>query len=62
MADDDLLPCPFCGESVNVGELTDHNCIIKKMYFIACKCGVSTSSFLTESDAKEFWNRRVDNG
>ena len=54
---EELLPCSFCG-----GEGFMYN-VVPNYAWWACRCascGVETSSYHTEAEAIEAWNRRVD--
>ena len=47
-----LLPCPFCGEEVDMDRHA-----FNKRYYVECRCSVEccTSQFDTPSEAAEAW-------
>ena len=58
----ELKPCPFCGGEAKtiISEGGDYT---EDLYWIVCKCcEAETSTYYTDEDATEAWNRRVDNG
>ena len=51
-SDSELLPCPFCGTKVTLGE--SH-----VFYQVECECGaVAGCEYLERVDAVTNWNRR----
>ena len=62
MSDIKLKPCPFCGGEAHI------DCFpgLDRPYFPVCNNEMCIAcdtivTFLTEKDAAEAWNRRVDN-
>ncbi len=61
---EELLPCPFCGESPKLLEAPNHaDCIV---YWVKCrnyKCELSVSAHQTGSPkaAAKLWNKRSPN-
>lgn len=52
----ELLPCPFCG-----GEARTHYVKGYELWEVSCgQCGVELSSYLSEADAINAWNRRAE--
>jgi len=47
-----LKPCPFCGGTAHVHELSD------RLYIVMCDCGASSGIEYTEKEAAAAWNRR----
>ena len=67
----ELKACPFCGgeaaldseEMLPYEILHIKSSITKRWYYIYCtKCLAESSSCLTEEEAIDSWNRRIDNG
>lgn len=60
MIDDDLKHCPFCGSrgATVIGSAHD-----SYFYLIMCvnqQCHIKTRRYHTRMEAKESWNRRVN--
>lgn len=54
---DELKKCPFCGREVEVKKGIT---FAGSYYYIQCKCGVMLEGMMSLSEAKEAWNRRVN--
>ena len=58
--------CPFCGNGAEIKTYSGKSRIFKKsiftVYYIECPvCGCRTAIKETAIEAREAWNRRVDN-
>lgn len=64
---DKLKPCPFCGGEAYIDEHSFYNDKTKGFtdhsYGVLCsKCfAQSSQSYETKKEAKQMWNRRVEN-
>lgn len=54
MMSEELKPCPFCGGTAYIHELSD------RLYIVMCDCGASSGIEGTEKEAAAAWNRRAD--
>ena len=57
-----ILPCPFCGGSAEIREVTRH--IENNLIVVKCtRCGASTKTFSEHrpESAIDAWNRRIKN-
>ncbi len=54
----DLLPCPFCGSSVEPCSKIEDGV---RYYWLHCECGASASGFraLSVEELAKTWNRRA---
>ena len=62
----ELLPCPFCGETNLYVERAVAYTLTGYLYFVRCGnipyCAIRQSGFFTEEEAIEAWNRRWKDG
>lgn len=65
----ELKPCPFCGATGDDWDVRfssrDHYAFLSQRKYeeicVVCdKCGAKSDYFLTEEEAAEAWNRRVN--
>lgn len=61
----ELLPCPFCGGEAIVQPTYDIDTSERDGYFAwcsnyECECKPQTRDYLTEAEAIEAWNTRVE--
>lgn len=54
---EEFAPCPFCG-----GKKVTVQYLFARPYIICEKCHAQIPYYNTYQEAKEAWNRRVDNG
>ena len=60
MTENELKPCPFCGESEYV---TVQKMLTRKRWYVHCgNCRCRTAQYLDRQEAIKVWNRRADNG
>lgn len=58
----ELKPCPFCGGKAEYETVSTRHVFKKYIgFYIKCtECGVSTGVELTVKEAREAWNRRIE--
>jgi len=55
-----LLPCPFCGDSVEMEESKHDDG--SSWFWVECDCGIDTRGSSNCKDMVTFWNRRAKPG
>ena len=56
-AEEELLPCPFCGSKA---EVVETHPVSTKSVFVRCQeCGAFVTAFSTRDEAVAAWNRRA---
>ena len=60
MIDDDLKPCPFCGSRGATAIGSIHDSIYYQILCVNQQCHIKTRRYRTRMEAKEMWNRRVE--
>lgn len=67
MHENELKPCPFCGQQKYIIILAEDNVLNGREYQVVCDasgdggCGASCGWQVTIAEAKAAWNRRANN-
>lgn len=60
MIDDDLKHCPFCGSRGATAIGSVHDSIYYQILCVNQQCHIKTRRYHTRMEAKDSWNRRVE--